>query len=126
MKFHVLPPKAWFFFIYLSPLFSFSGGPGRGDEQAGVITDKAVIPVKAQPGTYQFLVSGDNNGQAYTNDVLVAIEKLRDDTKEVRFPLDEQTTVRILPRTVINKPGFVPVPEVVIDNGDRDTERDEK
>lgn len=77
--------------------------------------DKDKIPgrqQKAQPGTYQFIASNPANQEAFTNDILFTIERLREQDREVIFDLTENTKVRILPRSVIDRPDFKPLKEV--------------
>lgn len=63
---------------------------------------------KAAPGTYQFIVKTQKNQIAFTDDILFEIEKARDE-KEIKYlELGAYIRIKILPRIIINTPGFKP------------------
>lgn len=72
---------------------------------------------KAARGTYQFIVAGSRAQVAFADEILYEVEKSRHD-KEVKYlQLGEQAKVKILPRSEINSPGFVPLKdEIVFEN----------
>jgi hypothetical protein len=74
---------------------------------------KAPVVIKAAPGTYQFIVSPADSEFIFTNDILVQIESLRKENKEVMHVVNERISVRILSRAEINRPGFKPVEEII-------------
>ncbi len=67
---------------------------------------------EAAPGTYQ-LVRLTNKRTVYiTTDALAEIERRRHATDEVSWIISPYAKVRILPRRVIEAPGFQPIPPV--------------
>lgn len=74
----------------------------------------AAAPVaQAAPGTFQLVRMSQKVTVALTTESLTEIERRRDDTQEVSWLLNSYARVRILPRSVINAPGFKPVAPVV-------------
>jgi hypothetical protein len=68
---------------------------------------------KANPGTYQFIVSIPDSEFIFTNDILIQIEHLRKDKEEVIVPVNSFVKVRILSREEILSGDFKPVNEIV-------------
>jgi hypothetical protein len=59
-------------------------------------------------GTYVVIQKNKKVTELLSTDILPEIEKRRDDTKEIYFEYSPNITIKILPRNVINAPGFDP------------------
>ncbi len=70
----------------------------------------AARPAQAAIGTFQIIALTNKVQVGLSTDALGEIEARRDDTKEVSWAFSDYARVRILPRRVINAPGFRPVP----------------
>ena len=57
-------------------------------------------------GTYE-IIPKNKIEEVFTTEIFQEIEKRRDDTKEVMYDVSPLTTIKILPRSVINSPSFV-------------------
>lgn len=69
---------------------------------------------KAAKGTYQFIVASSKAQVAFSEEILYEVERSRDD-KEIKYlQLGSQAKVKILPRSQINSPGFVPLKEEIV------------
>jgi hypothetical protein len=60
-------------------------------------------------GTYLIVNARRKEEYLFSKQSLLEIEKRRDDNNEVLYELSPDFKVRILPRSVINAPGFVPI-----------------
>jgi len=67
---------------------------------------------EAAPGTYQLVRLTQKVTVSITTDALTEIERRRQDTDEVSWIISPYAKVRILPRRVINAPGFEPLAPV--------------
>lgn len=71
-------------------------------------------PLKAAKGTYQFIVNNSKAQVAFSEEILIEVEKNRDE-KEVKYlQLGSQAKVKILSRSEINSQGFVPIKDEII------------
>ena len=75
-------------------------------------TQQRILQKKyAAYGTYQFICKDKNSMELFTTDILIEIEKNRDE-KEIKYiKAGKATTIKILPYAVINSKGFVPLEE---------------
>lgn len=71
-------------------------------------------PVQAAPGTYRLRTSDLKVSELFTDDILYTIEANRDSLVQKIIVIGTVTTVRILPYSMINAPGFIPLPEGII------------
>lgn len=93
-------------------IFLFSASCYSAFGQTKTLTKDS--PQKAAKGTYQFIVNNAKAQVAFSEEILYEVEKNRDD-KEVKFlQLGTQAKVKILPRSEINSPGFVPIKDEII------------
>lgn len=67
----------------------------------------------AAMGTFQF-ISKTKVQERFTADVLLKIEANRKQNKVYLMELSDLTTVRILPHSTINAPGFKPLTELYV------------
>ncbi len=65
---------------------------------------------RAKEGTFQFIAT-KNVRELFTNEILVEIEGKRSDTEVIMWEYSAYTTIRILPKNIINAPNFIPIPE---------------
>lgn len=72
----------------------------------------ATAPREAAMGTFQLVPQSDKLQVALTTDALAEIERRRHDNDEVSWQVSPYARVRILPRRVIEAPGFQPLPAV--------------
>ncbi len=70
----------------------------------------------AAPGTYQFVVSTDEYVEPFTNDILLTIERYREEKQEAFLALSPAINVRIPSRSEIESTTFIPLEEVVYIN----------
>ncbi|REJ80864.1 MAG: hypothetical protein DWQ44_04635 [Bacteroidetes bacterium] len=68
---------------------------------------------QAEPGTYQFIVSQPDPEEAFTNDILVIIENMRDEKHDKIIALSNHTKVKIPSRAEISRADFKPLKETV-------------
>jgi len=74
----------------------------------------AAAPLReAAPGTYQLVRLTPKRDVSLSSDALVEIERRRQENDEVSWLVNAYARVRILPRRVINAPGFQPLSPVV-------------
>jgi len=64
-------------------------------------TKASPLSEQEMEGTYEIIQHG-KKPQIFTTDLLVEIEKRRDDLKEVFYEVSPYVTIRIFPRAVIN------------------------
>jgi len=96
----------YFFVLLACPLFLRAQDESKKEE--------SIHPQpEAQPGTYQFIVSPNDTQFVFTRDVLTRFEKLRSENQEIYYRLNDSVEVRIIPRSEIRKPDFVPVREII-------------
>jgi|SRR6185436_20339275 len=69
---------------------------------------------KAEPGTYQFIVSAQDSDFIFTDDLLVEIENRRMQDHEVTWNLTATITIQIASKNEIHQPGFHPKNEMII------------
>jgi hypothetical protein len=69
-------------------------------------------PAEAASGTFQLVRLTNKRTVAVTTEALAEIEQRRHQTDEVRWVVSPYAVIRILPRSVISAPGFVPVAPV--------------
>lgn len=100
------------FFLCLSgmllSLMSYSQNP-VAQEQTLIGTKEEKTLAQRMAGTFEIIKSTDKRIYLLNNQVLLEIEKKRNDNKEVFYELNGDVKIRILPRSVINAPGFVPI-----------------
>jgi hypothetical protein len=70
--------------------------------------------LKAQPGTYQFFILGEDSTQLLRTDLVEKIESYRDEYAVVHLKLSSTTTIRILPCSEITSTRFTPINNVVV------------
>lgn len=68
----------------------------------------------AKEGTFQLIRTGKHTEYLHT-EFLPVIESKRHDTEVIYYLLSDNLTVKILPRSVVNQPGFVPLKELYLD-----------
>ena len=71
-------------------------------------------PLKAEPGTYQFFILGEDSTQLLRTDLAEKIESYRDENTVVHLKVSSTTTIRILPCSEITSTHFTPVSKSVI------------
>lgn len=59
-------------------------------------------------GTYHIITENTKITEVFTTEILKEIEKRRDDYQDVYYELSKNTTIKILPRSVISDPNFDP------------------
>jgi hypothetical protein len=59
-------------------------------------------------GTYVLIQSSLKYTELVTNDILIEIEKRRDEKEDIYYQISEYLTIRILPRQIISAPNFDP------------------
>lgn len=69
---------------------------------------------KAAKGTYQFIVTNSKSDVTFSEEILSEVEKNRLDNEVKFLQLGDQVKVKILPRSEINSPSFVPIKEEII------------
>lgn len=74
----------------------------RGERDSRTIEQK-------MSGTYEVFNSNQKTTYLLSNQNLLDIESKREDDEEVIFQLNSYVRIRILPRSVINTPGFIPL-----------------
>lgn len=79
-----------------------------GQEQNSTGNKKEKSLEEKMEGTYMIINKSSKFTQVLTTDVLLEIEKKRDDTREIYYEYSEYITIKILPRSVINAPDFDP------------------
>jgi len=85
------------------------------DCQEAIILDPApTVHAKAQPGTYQFFILGNDSTQLQRADILERIERFRHETSVVHLKVSSTTTIRILPKKEITAADFKPLANEVI------------
>lgn len=97
-----------------SSAMTASPGPGVPGAVAG--EQRLILPAKALPGTYQFVISDQENQEVFTEDILIVIEQLRSDTETIVYQVTEKVSVKILSRKEISQPGFQPLPEILMND----------
>jgi hypothetical protein len=75
---------------------------------------KPAEALKAEPGTYQFFILGEDSTQLLRSDLAEKIESYRDENIVVHLTISSTTTVRILPCSEITSTRFTPVNKQVI------------
>jgi hypothetical protein len=98
-----------FSFFFLFPVILYAQQPAVQTNQE----EKIQFVKKANPGTYQFIVSEPDSQFIFTNDILVQIENRRKEKEEVIFPVNAFVKVRVLSRSEIMDDGFKPVEEII-------------
>lgn len=102
--------------IALGVIFLVSSEPAQAQSAKNTISGQKDIPVSesVQPaalGTYQILAKDANSHEIFPIDILLEIEKNRDQKKVVFMKAGESSIIKILPYREINGKNFVPVPE---------------
>jgi len=97
----------------LSLFFNLSYGQANTSNLSKTTTSVNVLQQEKSleerlEGTYQIIRDNSKIVEAFTIELLNEIEKRRDDNKEVYYEVSKKTTVKILPRSVINSPDFDP------------------
>gem|GEM_PF-5605664 len=119
MKKNYLVPVLTFF------LSSFTALQAQTDTDAEMLsyysawkTEHAVAiaqePLKAEPGTYQFFILGEDSTQLLRTDLAEKIESYRDEEYIVHLKVSSTTTIRILPCSEITSTRFSPLAQSVI------------
>jgi hypothetical protein len=103
MKFKVL--------LIFSIIFLFSKFTFGQTEQHIIMPEKVTLEnVEARViGTYEVIKIRNKKQTLFSKQALLEIEKRRDDNKEVYYEVGPGLTIKILPRSVINAPGFIPI-----------------
>jgi len=70
--------------------------------------------LKAQHGTYQFFIIGEDSTQLLRTDLAEKIEAYRDEVAVVHLVVSSTTTIRILPCSEITSSRFIPTGKEVI------------
>ena len=70
-------------------------------------------PIKAAPGSYQFIITEHDTISAFTNDVLVVVESMRDSSQLKFLTLSPTVKIKIFPFNVINSPGWHAPQEII-------------
>lgn len=73
-----------------------------------------VAHLKAEPGTYQFFILGEDSTQLLRTDLAEKIESYRDENAVVHLIVSSTTTIRILPCSEITSTRFNPINNVVV------------
>jgi hypothetical protein len=68
-----------------------------------------VKPLRAEPGTYQFFIVGEDSTQLLRSDLAEKIERYRDENTVVHLKVSSTTTIRILPCSEITSTHFTPL-----------------
>jgi hypothetical protein len=97
------------FFLSLTCLFlsliSYSQNSAAGNTISG--TKEKTLEQKME-GTYSIINKSKKVTELLTTEILMEIEKRRDDTREIYYEHSEYITIKILPRSVINASDFDP------------------
>jgi hypothetical protein len=81
-----------------------------------------IQPLKAQAGTYQIFIVGEDSTQLLRTDLAEKIESYRDEFAIVHLKVSSTTTIRILPCSEITSTRFSPINNTVVFQPDyRDT-----
>jgi hypothetical protein len=75
---------------------------------------QAQIGSVADPGTYQLYTVEPKIPEVFTTDLRVFIEYHREQSHDVVIRIGQVTWVKILARTTITDPAFVPLPEDIL------------
>jgi len=78
------------------------------------MSGRAQVGVSAAPGTYQFYTIEPKVVEVFTTDLGVLIEAHRAQSQDTVIRVGNVTWVRILARTTIADPAFVPLPEDIL------------
>lgn len=98
------------FACFLFAVVNVSSQTFTQDQQSSAIQPG----VKAAPGTYQLICSNAKFMEVFTDDILYLIESSRDPELVKIITIGQVTKARILPYSVINDPGFTPLPDEII------------
>jgi hypothetical protein len=77
-------------------------------------TPAPAAPLKAEAGTYQFFILGDDSTQLLRTDLAEKIESYRDENTVVHLKISSTTTIRILPCSEITSSRFTPLATTAI------------
>lgn len=77
-------------------------------EQSSNAVKKEKTLEEKMEGTYMIIHNGNKVNELLTTDILLEIEKRREETKEIYYEYSKYITIKILPRSVINAPDFDP------------------
>ncbi|OFY85708.1 MAG: hypothetical protein A3F72_12215 [Bacteroidetes bacterium RIFCSPLOWO2_12_FULL_35_15] len=77
------------------------GQPSTADKKEKTLEQK-------MEGTYMIIHTGNKVTELLTTDILLEIEKRREETKEIYYVYSQYITIKILPRSVITAPDFDP------------------
>ena len=102
-------------YLFSIPVFLFfsklSFGQTAMQLSSGIKAEKVTLSNVQQKvvGTFEIIQFNNKRTYVLSNQVLLDIENRRDDNKEVLYQPNSNIKIRILPRSVINAPGFVPI-----------------
>lgn len=93
--------------------FSQTGSATNGNSTDNSPVTADAPAKKAAKGTYQVIIRISKVQPVFSDEILIEVEKARDENEVKYLQLGENAKVKILPRKTISEPGFTPVEEVV-------------
>lgn len=101
--------------IFLAGLLLSCACPVFSQEKvpAGTYSSTAATGEKAAKGTYQFIIPVSKVQPVFSEEILIDVEKNRDENEIKYMQLEHNVKVKILPRKTITAADFKPLEEIV-------------